>query len=374
LVSDLSARGIALEVIGSDEVDCAGFRNSPGVAFLNLRGSLRSGAPLTEKVLRILRYYARLVRYAFSTDAPIFHILWNNKFETVDRTILMVLYKLLGKKVVLTAHNTNTEARDGRDSLWNRITLRIQYRLSDHLFVHTTRMRHDLVSGFGVNPEAVSVIPYGENNALPLTALTPQEARLRLGVGEDERAILFFGAIAPYKGLDTLLEAFRRLASAETKYRLIIAGKPKGGCGEFMRDVRRAIAEFQADRIIQRIEYIPDEETEVYFKAADLVALPYRAIYQSGILFLAFSFGAPVVATDVGSFGEDVRGAQAGFIVPPEKPQELADAIRDYFESDLFRNRELVREAIRRYVKTRHSWELAGKTTVDVYHRLLKRA
>ena len=49
-----------------------------------------------------------------------------------------------------------------------------------------------------------------------------------------------------------------------------------------------------------RPEFIPDDETEIYFKAADVLVLPYRDIYQSGVLFLGHSFGLPVLAADVG--------------------------------------------------------------------------
>ena len=56
----------------------------------------------------------------------------------------MLYYKLLGKKVVLTAHNVNTAKRDAKDSLLNRFTLKTQYQLADHIFVHTEKMSAEL--------------------------------------------------------------------------------------------------------------------------------------------------------------------------------------------------------------------------------------
>lgn len=53
-----------------------------------------------------------LVRYAVTAKPTIFHILWNNKFEYFDRTLLMLYYRALGKKVVLTVHNVNADNRD----------------------------------------------------------------------------------------------------------------------------------------------------------------------------------------------------------------------------------------------------------------------
>src|SRR5207245_6751110 len=131
----------------------------------------------------------------------VFHILWNNKFELFDRTLLMLYYKLLGKKIALTAHNVNAGRRDSNDSALNRLTLRIQYRLADHIFVHTEAMKSELLGSFGVAERRVSVIAFGINNSVPDTDLTPESAKQRLGIGGGDRVILFFGNIGPYKGL-----------------------------------------------------------------------------------------------------------------------------------------------------------------------------
>ena len=109
----------------------------------------------------------------------------------------MLYYKLLGKRTVLTVHNVNTRERDACDSWFNRWTLRVQYRLVDHLFVHTARMKKELTDRYRVAPEKVSVIPFGINNAVPQTDLTPNEARQRLGIAEYEQKLLFFGNNAP---------------------------------------------------------------------------------------------------------------------------------------------------------------------------------
>jgi glycosyltransferase involved in cell wall biosynthesis len=234
-------------------------------------------------------------------------------------------------------------------------------------------MKQELVSVFGMSGDAVSVIPYGYNNAVPETALTTAEARLQLGLGGSDRVVLFFGAIAPYKGLDVLVEAFRRLVSKNPAYRLVVAGQPKGGCGGYLQGVQRAVAEQCAPgQVLQKVGYIPDCEMEVYFKAADVLVLPYRAIYQSGILFLAYRFGLPVVASDVGSFGEDIRNAGAGLVCQPENPEALKESIEQYFRSDLFLSLDATRRRIREYARTQHSWERAGRMTAEVYQRMVE--
>src|ERR1700674_3736975 len=123
----LLSKGVCLDFIGSDELDSPQLRASPGLRFLNLRGDQRQDASLAAKIWRVLIYYVRLIRYASFARPGIFHILWNNKLQMFDRTVLMLYYKLLGKKVVFTAHNVNAGKRDLNDSPLNRLTLRTQY-------------------------------------------------------------------------------------------------------------------------------------------------------------------------------------------------------------------------------------------------------
>jgi D-inositol-3-phosphate glycosyltransferase len=368
----LVSRELMLEVIGNDELDCPEFHDKPGVTFLNLRGEQRPDAGFGRKASRVLAYYVRLIRYAATAKPKIFHILWNNKFETFDRTLLMLYYKALGKRSILTVHNVNARRRDSNDTLLNRLTLRIQYRLADHLFVHTEQMKSELVAEFGGEASRITVIPFGINNAVPNTRLTPIEAQRRLGIPEGEKTILFFGNIAPYKGLEYLVDAYRQALARREDYRLIIAGRPKN-CEEYWRPIRESLREhLETGRVLLRPDFIPDEETEVYFKAADVLVLPYKHIYQSGVLFLGHSFGLPVLAADVGSLKEDIVEGENGFVFKPEDPADLAKTIEKYFASDLYRNLNNRRQGIRDHATERHSWDVVGQMTMNVYATLLR--
>lgn len=371
LATELLTKGISLDIIGSDDLDFPELRGRPEVKFLNLRGSLNPGATFTEKTLRIARYYFRLFQYAFSSKPRVFHILWNNKLETFDRTLLMVYYLLLGKRIVLTIHNVNARKRDSEDSLLNRLTLRIQYHLADHLFVHSDRMQGDLMREFGVPAARITMIPFGLNNSVPNTALSTNEARQRLRIAHDEKVILFFGNIAPYKGLEYLVTAFQKCLPEKKRYRLIVAGKPKG-FPEYWAKIQQTVdQDVRAGRILLRSDFIPDEETEIYFKAADILVLPYRYIYQSGVLFLGYSFGLPVLAADVGSLKEDIVEGATGFVFKPEDAFDLGRAIEAYFSSELYLNLAKRRDKIRDYATSRHSWGVVGERTREIYAALL---
>ena len=362
---------VSLDLIGSDELECEEYSNNPAIRFLNLRGSQHTNVGRSAKILRIVKYYARLIRYTATSKPKIFHILWNNKFEYFDRTVLMLYYRMAGKKIVFTVHNVNERKRDLRDSWLNRRTLRIQYQLSHHLFVHTDKMREELIKEFGVRSDRVSVIPFGINNALPKTALTAREAKKRLGLEERHRTVLFFGRITPYKGLEYLIAGFRKAAAKHDNYRLVIAGRVDR-CEDYFDRIRRDLqGDIQAGRVILRAEFIPDDEAEIYLKAGDALVLPYKDIYQSGVLFLAHSFGLPVLAADVGSLKDDIVDGETGFLFRSEDVDDLAAVIERYFSSELYRELPERREYITHFARKRHSWDTVANSTVSVYSRLL---
>lgn len=370
MATALMAKGLSLEIIGGDDLDGSQWHGDHHVSFLNLREDMSEDASLPNRVSRVLIYYGRLVAYAATAKATIFHILWNNKFETLDRVPLMLYYKLLGKKTVLTVHNVNVGTRDATDTFFNRLTLKIQYRLVDHLFVHTERMKRELIEQFDLSGTKITVIPFGINNAVPHTDLGGDEARQRLGIPAKDRTILFFGNIAPYKGLEYLIEAFRHIMAGGGEYRLIIAGKPKH-CESYWNVIKNSLnCHPNHDRILQKIEFIPDADTELYFKAADVVVLPYRHIFQSGVLSLGYSFGLPVIASDVGALREDIIEGKTGFLCKPEDSADLASVIQQYFASDLYHGLSSHRVGIREYACQRYSWDVVSQTIWTVYKEL----
>lgn len=370
LAGALAAQGVRLDFIGSDALVSSELLGTPQVNFLNLRGDQSPDVSFVKKVSRVLTYYGRLIHYAARAKSKVFHILWNDKFEVFDRTVLMLYYRALGKRIVLTVHNVNTGERDANDTYLNRCSLRLQYTLADHIFVHTAKMKSQLADEFGVLTSRISVVPLGINNSLRVSDLTTAEAKRRLGIGAEERALLFFGRIAPYKGLEYLITALADISRTDGSHRLIIAGSI-GDWSEYWHEVQQGISRGGVrERIIERIEFIPDDETELYFKAADVLVLPYSHIFQSGVLVLAYSFGLPVIASDVGSLREDIVEGRTGYTFRPKDTEDLARAIREYFDSDLYRNLERRRQEIKAYATERYSWAKVGETTRKVYASL----
>ncbi|MGH9533776.1 MAG: glycosyltransferase family 4 protein [Terriglobales bacterium] len=371
LVTALAAAGVQVEILGGDQLDCPEYHGNPRIRFLNLRGDQSARAGAAAKIRRVLLYYARLLRYAATAQPKIFHILWNNKFQAFDRTLLMLYYKALGKKIIVTAHNINQAARDGHDSAWNRLTLGIQYRLADRVFVHNEGMKDRLCEAFRIRPTKVAVIPFGINNAVPVTDLTREQARAKLGLAPGNRALLFFGIIRPYKGVEHLVRAFALLAPRDSRYRLIIAGAPHFGDERYLAEIQAEIGRsgFQ-DRVISRFEFIPDEETEIYLKAADLLVLPYNDISWSGVLILGYTFGLPAVVTDVGALREEIVEGETGFVCPPHDHRALAVAIERCFGTAAPGGSLPAGQAIQAWAAGRYGWAGTAEAARSQYRAL----
>jgi glycosyltransferase involved in cell wall biosynthesis len=372
LTTALVAHGVTVDFIGSDRVNAPELQGNPRIHFLNLRGDQTESAPLPQKMARLLKYYLRLIKYAFLARPRVFHILWNNKFEWFDRTLLLLYYRLCGRRIVFTAHNVNAGKRDGCDSAWNRFTLGIQYRLVSHLFVHTQRMRGELMTDFRVPSEKISVIPFGINNTTPTTNLDGAAARERLGLHPEHRVALFFGQIAPYKGLEYLVAALPELVRRDPQFRLVIAGKVKQGWEDYWAKLEPLLNDPAVrERVVLRLGHVPDSEVEIYFKGADVLVIPYVHIFQSGVPFLAYSFGLPVVATDVGALREDIVEGKTGLICRPQDPGDLTRAVTDYYASKLFEQLAVRRSEIQAFANDKHSWMKVGAITTEVYRKVL---
>jgi glycosyltransferase involved in cell wall biosynthesis len=375
LARELLVKGVAVALIAGDELASGHDPDSDGLEVHNLIGRQHPHDGRLAKVWRVLRYYGRFVVFAARSDARLFHILWFRKFPYLERTLLNAYLKLLGKKLLFTAHNVDDQVRDGRPiTLAGRLSLRFLYRVVDHIFVHTASMKRELVEEFHVPEPKVTVVPFGINDVIPPSTARRAVAKQQLGIRPDEKVLLFFGQIAPYKGVEDLLRALAQLVATDPRFTLILAGRVKNRRSQgYWREIERLIAELRlSPHIRQETRYIPDDDVGLFFRAADVSVLPYRRVYQSGVLALSYAQGLPVIVADVGSMKDDVIEGETGLVFRPGQVLDLVDKIRAYFASALFEDLEAREHKLRDYGAERFSWKENAERTCAVYERLLR--
>lgn len=168
---------------------------------------------------------------------------------------------------------------------------------------------------------------------LPPPQVTPvarHQAREQLGMAQDAVVFLFFGLVRPYKGLDVLLDA-ARLLPKDCKWMLAVAGELWGEAGELEARVGDA---FWRERLVFHSQWVPEEESKLWFSAADVVVLPYRRATGSAVAAQALAYGLPLVATRTGGLEEVVEEGVNGLLVEPSDVEGLAKALEQLLDPE----------------------------------------
>jgi glycosyltransferase involved in cell wall biosynthesis len=295
---------------------------------------------------KIAQQVPDMLRYARSAapQADVVHFQW----LTVQPVDVHLLPR--GRPLVLTAHDVlPREPRRGQLAAQRRL-----YERVDAVVVHSEHGRARLVEALGIAPEKVHVIAHGAFEHLTHVAgerPLPDEL-----AAVTKPVVLCFGLLRPYKGIDVLLDAWR---AAGLDAELWIAGMPRMDIAALRAAAPPSV------RWITR--FIPDEEVAGYFRRADLVALPYREIDQSGVLFTALAFGRPLLLSAVGGFPE-VAGHGAGALVAPGDPLALAQQLRHLMGDDDARAR--LAAGARAAAAGPYSWDAIAAAHLELYGSL----
>jgi glycosyltransferase involved in cell wall biosynthesis len=224
-----------------------------------------------------------------------------------------------GVPVIHTLHDLDPHhgVRFGRlIRLWHRLLI----GSGAHILVHARRYRDRLTAG-GLSYDRVTAVPllhgfWGWQAERRLAA--DMSSALAAARGKQPPVIMFFGRIEVYKGVDTLLAAWRLLSEprgpAAGNARLVIAGPRAAGV---------SLADLPPHTEV-RDHLIADDEAIDLFRQASLLVLPYRDATQSALIAAAYRFGVPVLATATGAFPEYVIHGETGWLVPPGDPVALA--------------------------------------------------
>lgn len=241
-------------------------------------------------------------------------------------------------------------------------------RAMDAVIVHTEANRVRLEALYPEASGRVHVVPHA---AWATSArLSKHEARADLGIAGPAPIVLFFGAIRRNKGLGLLLNALKLLSdSGGTCPRLVVAGRPdRDGFGEYEDLIRRLRIDYLVDR---RLTFIAEQDVAKFYAACDVVALPYEPSFQaqSGILLDAYSYGRPVVVTDVGGVGMTVREDGTGEVLEERTPAALAAAISRVLDHP--EQQAALASRLAYLQATKYSWGEMARRTMAVYEAAL---
>jgi len=299
------------------------------------------------KLFFLLNGYRKSFKFCKRNNINIAHFQF---FHLKSQNILVLqMAKYFGLTRIVTLHDIDSFRGKESSSLQQKA-----FSLSQKLIVHN-QFSFDEIIKKGISKDKVAIIPHG--NYVPFVEkVTTNEPSEILN-------LLFFGQIKEVKGLDILINAFAKSLKENENIRLTIAGKPWGTTADYFTTLISKLKIEQA--VTTNFSYIPNEEIHSYFQNSDVVVLPYKKIYQSGVLLLSMSYGRVCLCSDLNAFKEIVVDGETGYIFENRNVEELSKKILEICnkKSDIPRIEKNAQELL----KTKFDWNNIAKLTKELY-------
>jgi len=163
-------------------------------------------------------------RFLVREQVDVFHV---QSLITARKDFMgFLIMKLLPFKVVYTAHDVLPHEEEERRAFGMKFAFRWIYRLSDFVITHSEQDKNDIMDTFGVGPARLKAIPHGDYDFCRLVSQKSRpEVRKRYKIRDDEKLVLFFGALRPYKGVHKLISALANVGRRELPMKLLIVGR-----------------------------------------------------------------------------------------------------------------------------------------------------
>ena len=330
--------------------------------------------PLSPSKAKSVSKYKKIFQY-YNYLLDIYKLIRQDKYNVIHfqffrrrrtESLFFAMLKLIRIKIAHTVHDVTPLNKSKLDHLFNLLV----YKKADILFVHSNSNKRILAQQIKLDEEKIKVVPHGDfDTFIPDRIVTKTMARKFFSLSQEQNVILFFGAIKEYKGLDILLNSLSFVSKKINNLTLIIAGRADPS--ELELKYRNIISKLAKEiKVIYHSGFIPSAEVAKYFIASDVVVLPYKRISHSGVLHLAYSFGKPVIATNVGDFKETIEEGKSGFVLSSNSQENLSEKIIQAF-SDRLKLEEMGKYA-RNLCATKYSWKDSAESLIPVYEKMIK--
>lgn len=279
-----------------------------------------------------------------------------NDFEVIHTDCMLgmwnlMLYKLFGKKMVLTVHDPFPHT--GEITARKKFNYKMAMKMVRHFVLLNDKQKEQFCKSYHVRPEQILINRLGVYDNIS-TFVRPQDSKT-------SHNVLFFGRISPYKGIEYLCQAMLKVREQVPDATLTIAGGGK---------IYFDIAPYQKQDWVEVINrYVGMEELAGLLQNCALSVCPYTDATQSGVIMTCYSLCKPVVATNVGGLGEMVEDGKTGALVPPKNVAALSDAIIALLKDDA--KRENMADNIRNdYFVGDKSWKVIAEKYIGFYKSL----
>ena len=287
-----------------------------------------------------------------------FHIFYTNFLVMFN----LLLVKILFGKVVLTVHDVSSFSNSFNSSIIEKLI----YKLTDRIITHNEFSKLEILNVNANLSSCISIIPHGNYTPFINIQYDKEKSKEQLGIQNNRRILLFFGMIKKEKGLEVLLSALKGVIKQNPDILLVIAGKPWEN--DFSA-YQKIIDENDLSKyILLHTMFIQQEDVEHYYCASDLVILPYKKIYQSGVLMMTLSYERPALVSDLPPLKEIISDNENGFLFKTENVSDLTNKLNSILGNEELM--EQVRTKGKELINTKYNWGKIGRQTKHVYQSL----
>lgn len=210
----------------------------------------------------------------------------------------LILYKMMGVKICWVFHNRIPHDCDQNSQIKN------MGWLADfcHYIILLSKCSKEYLPHMRRNIKKCVYIPH--INYIGKYPVCKRSIRKEYQIGEDEFVFSFIGALRPYKNIEVIIQAFKKLLLRDAKAKLLIAGN--AGKENYVNKLR-VLCDGEKN-IILDAGFISNGEMEAYLRASDILTLPYNKVssMNSGAMIMAFSYERTVIVPEI-AMAKDIK-------------------------------------------------------------------
>lgn len=207
------------------------------------------------------------------------------------------------------------------------LTLALLLRSATVVVANSAHTRRQVIARYRLDASRVVVVAPGGGRLPPPARLRP--------ASNAEKHVLCVANIRPGKGQVLLVQAMARIPAAS--WRLILAGAVKDN--QYHDELMRLIAQTGIGDRVEMPGFLGGEHLAREYQRADLFVLPTRSEGYGMVIAEAMRWSLPIIATTVGAVPELLEHGRTGWLIPPDDPSALADAIQALLTDEELRAR-----------------------------------
>ncbi len=226
-------------------------------------------------------------------------------FESLHIWNLPIMMMVKNVRIYQVIHEVIPHEGDNQVKMVDLMN-KIVVLLSDTIVLRNKTYVPEMIKRYGVAPNRVKY--------LELWRRYPDYIR-----PINNKKVLFFGRINPYKGIDNVLEIVR--CCSEIQFEVV---------GRVDPQMQPIVDQLKMEPNVDMInDYVTDEKMRAAFVGCDWVIVPYNSASQSGIIIDAYKYSRPVIAFNVGAISEQVNDGKSGYLIEAGNNELFAKKLKE---------------------------------------------